>query len=429
VSADPRSIRFYFDYISSNAYLAWTQLAPLAAKYGAVIKPVPVLFAGLLEAHGQLGPAEVPAKSRWMVINNARKAMLLGVPLQPPAHHPFNPLLALRVSSLPMSPAERSILTTALFEAVWVRGLHVSEPAVVERVATEAGFDGRDCVARAALPETKARLRQQTDDAIARGVFGVPSMEVGSELFWGYDDFTYLEVVLAGRDPLAQMAHRGPMPVVTPSAQRRRVQQPSGAPSTPRTVEFYFDYGSPWSYLASTQLAALGDRTGCTVVYRPMLLGGVFKATGNQSPAATPIAAKLRYGSTDLLRYARLYEVPFHPNPHFPINTLLLMRVATAAQQAGVFERFHAAIYPAFWAEGKDLGNPDVIAAVLAAAGLDAPSLLARAGEDAAKSALRATTDEAVRRGAFGAPTFFVGDEMFFGNDRLALVERALRAV
>jgi 2-hydroxychromene-2-carboxylate isomerase len=120
--------------------------------------------------------------------------------------------------------------------------------------------------------------------------------------------------------------------------------------------------------------------------------------------------------------------VPFQFNPHFPIDTLRLMRAAHAAQRLGAFAAFHAAIYPAFWAQGTDLGDPEVLGRVLTQAGLDADALLAAAGDDSAKQALRATTEEALERGVFGAPTFFVGDEMFFGNDRLDFVENALRA-
>ena len=218
------TVRFYFDYISSNAYLAWTQLPALAARYGATIDPVPVLFAGLLEAHGQLGPAEIPAKSLWMAKNNARKAAVLSVPLNPPAFHPFNPLLALRASSLALEPAARNALIGALFEAVWVRALHVSEPAVLERIGDEVGVGGAALVAQAQQPEAKASLRRQTDDAIARGVFGVPSMLVGDELFWGYDDFPYVELALAGRDPLDAAQWRQWSGASWPSAMRRRVR-------------------------------------------------------------------------------------------------------------------------------------------------------------------------------------------------------------
>jgi 2-hydroxychromene-2-carboxylate isomerase len=228
VSEDPRRVRFLFDYISSNAYLAWIELPKIAARYGAAIEPVPVLFAGLLEAHGQLGPAEVRPKALWMARNNLRKAALLGVPLEPPAHHPFNPLLALRVSALPMPDASRSKLIGALFEAVWVRGLHVSDPDTIARLASAAGLDGVAVVEQAGGAEAKARLRADTDAAIASGVFGVPSMQVGGETFWGYDDLPYLELHLAGKDPLdaaeAAKWNRG----TTASAMRRRFRTEPG---------------------------------------------------------------------------------------------------------------------------------------------------------------------------------------------------------
>jgi 2-hydroxychromene-2-carboxylate isomerase len=195
-------IRFYFDYISPNAYLAWTQLPPLAARNGCVIEPVPVLFAGLLEAHRQLGPAEVAPKMHWMWKNILRKAAVIGVPLNAPAFFPFNPLLALRVSSLELHANERLSLVDAMFDAVWVRGLHIAEPEVIEKVATEAELDGRRLITQAQQPACKAQLRKQTDQAITDGVFGVPTMVVGDELFWGYDDMTFLQRFLDGTDPI-----------------------------------------------------------------------------------------------------------------------------------------------------------------------------------------------------------------------------------
>lgn len=217
-------ILFYFDYESPNAYLAWAQLPALAARNGAVFEPIPVLYAGLLDAHGQLGPGEVPAKALWMTKNVARKAALLGLELNPPAYLPFNPLLALRVTLLARTDEERSALIDALFRAVWVRALHVSEPAVVERVAGELGLDGADLVARAQEPEVKARLRRQTEEAVGRGVFGVPAMLVGDELFWGYDDFPFLELFLAGEDPLPAESRGNNLRLRPASAARRRVR-------------------------------------------------------------------------------------------------------------------------------------------------------------------------------------------------------------
>jgi 2-hydroxychromene-2-carboxylate isomerase len=216
------TVRFYFDYISPNAYVAWTQLPAIAKRHGVAIEPVPVLFAGLLEAHGRLGPAEIPVQMRWMWKNVLRKATLLGIPFVPPAFHPFNPLLALRSSSLPLAEPERTRLIDALFRAVWARGLHVSEPAVVERVADEVGLSGAALVAAAQHADCKARVREQTADAIARNVFGVPSMGVGDELFWGYDDFPYLELFLSGKDPVDPSDWRRWSEPRSPSAVRER---------------------------------------------------------------------------------------------------------------------------------------------------------------------------------------------------------------
>ena len=175
-------------------------------------------------------------------------------------------------------------------------------------------------------------------------------------------------------------------------------------------------------------MVGLVERTGCRIAYRPMLLGGVFKATGNRSPMLEPVEAKRRYGALELRRFVAHYGCRFRPNPHFPIDTLRLMRACHAAIAQGVFEAFHAAVYPAFWAEEENCGDEEVLVRVLEAAGLDAARIVRAAAEPEAKAALRATTEEAVARGAFGAPTFYVGDEMFFGADRLPFVEAALRA-
>lgn len=192
-----------------------------------------------------------------------------------------------------------------------------------------------------------------------------------------------------------------------------------------RTLEFYFDYGSPYSYLADTQVEAIAQRSGATLVRKPMLLGGVFKATGNHSPAELP--QKSKWSGFDMLLWARHYGVPFQRNPFFPVNTLALMRGAAAAQIDGTFERYHPAVYKAMWVDGRNLNDMKEIAAVLAAAGLDPAKVGARIQDQDVKDRLKATTEEAVARGVFGAPTCFVDNMMFFGNDRLPFVEMALK--
>jgi 2-hydroxychromene-2-carboxylate isomerase len=216
---DRRRLTFYFDYISHNAYLAWSQLGSLAERHELAVDLVPVLFAAMLNTHGQLGPAEIPAKSAWMARDVIRKAIRLGIPLTPPASHPFNPLLALRVSSLPLVEEERPRLVRALFEATWARGLDVSAPEVVADVAGELGMDGLALVAEAGSQSSKERLREQTTRAIEAGAFGVPSMVVGEELFWGFDDLPHLELYLRGEDPLGEVDWE-PWLGVRPSARR-----------------------------------------------------------------------------------------------------------------------------------------------------------------------------------------------------------------
>lgn len=191
------------------------------------------------------------------------------------------------------------------------------------------------------------------------------------------------------------------------------------------TVEFFFDYVSPYSYLADARIADVCREAGATLVYRPFFLGGVMKAAENRPPGL--VAAKARYMLTDLERWASSYGVPMRFAARFPQNTLRAMRVALAAQDAGVFEPYHRAAFRAVWAEGRDLGNEGDLVAVLHAAGLAPGRLLDASEEPALKERLKAQTQEAVDRGAFGAPTFFVGDTMFFGNDRLDHLAAHLR--
>ena len=192
-----------------------------------------------------------------------------------------------------------------------------------------------------------------------------------------------------------------------------------------RAIEFFFDYGSPASYLAYTQMPAIAERTGATIIYRPMLLGGVFKATGNRSPIEIPPKGAWMMG--DLARFAKRYGVPYARNPHFPLNTLNLMRGAIAAENEGRLIPYSDAIFRAVWADQRNMEDPIVIAAVLREAGFDPAAMMAAIGTAQVKDGLRANTEEAVARGVFGAPTFFVGKELFFGQDRLDFVEEEAR--
>lgn len=195
-----------------------------------------------------------------------------------------------------------------------------------------------------------------------------------------------------------------------------------------KSFEFLFDFGGPNSYLAHKKLPEICALTGAEVTYVPILLGGLFKLTNNLAPlmryADTP--AKRNYEMLEFDRFVKANKLPFKMNPHFPINSLHLMRGAVAAQHLGCFMPYVEAIMTAMWEDGANTGDPDVVKDVLCQAGLDSAALLAKAEDPAVKAELMANTEQAAERGAFGVPTFFVGGEMFWGKERLAQVAEAL---
>ncbi len=193
-----------------------------------------------------------------------------------------------------------------------------------------------------------------------------------------------------------------------------------------KSFEYWFDFGSPAAYLAFTQISKLEAETGAQCVYKPMLLGGVFQATGNHSPATIP--AKGAYTFGDFKRFAVRYGVAINPNPFFPVNTLMLMRGAIGLQRQNDprFLDYCRAVFDAIWVQSLNMNDPAAVGGALAKAGFDPMALLALTNEQATKDALKAATQEAVARGIFGAPTFFVGEQMFWGQDRIDFVKEAL---
>ncbi len=196
-------MQFLFDFISPYAYLAWTQINALAERHKRSVEPVPVLFAGLLNAHGHKGPAEIPAKRRYVFVDCCRKAHRLGLPpLTPPPTHPFNPLLALRAAAYPCDPLQQRRFIDALFAATWTGGGGIETEQAIAAQAAKAGLDAAAVLAYATSEPAKTALRRCTEEAIARGVFGVPTVLLGQELFWGTDSLDHLEDYLLGKDPV-----------------------------------------------------------------------------------------------------------------------------------------------------------------------------------------------------------------------------------
>ena len=191
-----------------------------------------------------------------------------------------------------------------------------------------------------------------------------------------------------------------------------------------KNIEFHFDFGSPTAYLAYTQLKLIAERNETKIEYYPILLGGVFKATGNNPPAAVP--AKGKYMMVDLQRYANKYRVPYERNPYFPVNTLALMRGAVSYQDDGDFIKYIEVMFRNMWIEPKNLNDEEVLKKVLIENNFDVDDFIRRITDQNVKDKLISNTENAVNKGAFGAPTMFVGDQMFFGQDRVEFVEEYL---
>jgi 2-hydroxychromene-2-carboxylate isomerase len=196
-------------------------------------------------------------------------------------------------------------------------------------------------------------------------------------------------------------------------------------------VQFRFEFGSPNAYLSHLVIPAIEQRTGAHFEYVPILLGGIFKLTNNRSPMESfaGVRNKMEYQHLETERFIRRHRITRYKfNPFFPVNTLTLMRGAVAAKQLGVFERYAACVFDGMWAEPRKMDDPGVLSAVLTDSGLDAKRIIDLTQDPAVKSELLTNTESSVQRGSFGSPTFFVGDEIYFGKDRLAEVEEAIRS-
>jgi 2-hydroxychromene-2-carboxylate isomerase len=204
---------------------------------------------------------------------------------------------------------------------------------------------------------------------------------------------------------------------------------PKAGEDMSKTLEFIFDFGSPNAYLAFHALPPLLERTGALLVVNPCLLGGIFKATGNQGPtvAFANVKGKLDYERLEIERFIKRFRLSkFRFSPYFPVNSLLITRGLVAAEMAGVAAPYIETVLAATWEDGLKMDDPVVVAAQLDSAGLDGEKLVARTKDDDVKQKLISNTQSAVDRGVFGVPTFFVGDEMFFGKERLGQVEEEL---
>jgi 2-hydroxychromene-2-carboxylate isomerase len=403
-----RSFTFWFDFTCPYAYLASKEVEAVAARTGARLELRPMLLGGVFAARAtpqRLFETFHPPRLLHQANDLRRLAQLAGVPLTTPAGHPIRSVDALRVllaAGEPFGP-----LMHRFFCAYWAENLDLSDRAVLGRLVTELGHDAGALLERAGSPEVRDELRRRTDEACALGIFGAPSFVVDGALYFGQDRLALVERALGGAGALPE-APRGPL----------------------SPVDFYFDYSSPYAYLASERVeAVLGDAAR----WRPMLLGGLFKQLGTPSvPFFAQGEAKQQHTVVDLFRQAERAGAPFAWPSRFPIGSILALRVTLAARAAETREgrALVHRLFRAFWAEDQDLADPAVVRALCDEVGLDGRELVERASAPEAKAALFAATEHAFGEGVFGAPTFVVHlpegrRALYWGSDRLDLAARA----
>lgn len=418
------------------AYLASRRIEALAQRVGATVDWRPVLLGGVYRAVGQadypsaIGP---PEKLRMNALDLHRWAALDGVPLRVPAGHPRRSVEAMRLV-VSVSGDERRAVSRALYEAYWVDGADVADVAVLARVVRDkVGWPEERTRGVLADAGVKAALHEATAEAVARGVFGVPTfvVEETGELVWGQDRMAVLEGMLARADRKEQQA-TGDRQQATGNG--GWTEEAGGGARA--ELDFWFDPSSPYAYLAATQLAGLQARTGAPVRWRPLFLGARFKQLGYPAdPLQRYPAVKSEYLKRDFARAARHLGIALVMPKTFPQSSLQALRMLVAAEARGGqpdMVRLALAIYDAYWSGGDlDLADLAALARVADAAGLPGAALADQAQTPAVKQALVALTEEAAAAEIFGAPFFRVthpggATDWFWGHDRLPLVERAL---
>ena len=392
-------LEWFFDVICPHTFLAASRIETLARATGHELLLRPVSLASLYQRQRLPSQPEQqwPENKRTLFrMDTHRQAELAGLRLRGPLQRPVTES-ALAQQLLAGAPGDaRAPLMHALLSAAWERGKPLDDEGLLQRLADDHGVDPALAYAENSL----AALEDNTEEAAARGVFGVPTVMLGDDLWWGAD-----------RLPLVAAALGGAPPVQTsyPDGHRRR-------------LEVFHDFSSPFSYLACTQVERIAAEHGAELIWRPMLLGALFKSIGTPMiPLQAMSTNRQAWGVRDMQRWAREWGVPFHFTSHFPLNTVLALRVSAVAPE------LIQPLYRAAWAEDRDLGDQGTVSAIIRDNGLDPAEVLDRATADDNKAVIKENTARAEALGACGAPTLVVDNRLvFWGQDRLDMVAHAL---
>lgn len=381
------TIDFWFDVVCPYAWAASARVPWLEQVTGRTVRWRPILLGGVFRAHGSPDvPAQAmaPARARTIEHDVRRTTAAVGLTASYPPDHPRRTVEAMRLLTA-AAPAQVPGLAHDLWHAYWTEGRRLTEHAVLAELAARHEVD----VARIDAPDVKDALRAHTDEAVAHGVFGVPTFTVDGHRAWGADRMDVL-------------AHQLGADV--------RPRLPAGP------VEVFHDFSSPYAYLGvMAMLRRDGGTEGLTLT--PMLLGALFRGIGTPMvPVATFVEAKQRWVREDLAEQAAWRGLPFRFTSHFPLRTVTALRVALIEPAAT------AALYRGAWVDDIDLGEPGALRELLDGAGLDGSGLIEGTRDPGVKERLKANTDRAMALGVPGAPTFLADGELYWGQDRLGVL-------
>lgn len=388
------TIEFFYDIVCPYAYLASRQIESIAKRSNATIRWVPVLLGGIYRSiNTSQYPAKTWSKSKQLLgakdlVRQAKKA---GINLTYPKGHPKRSVEAMRL--LCACPKDKKPqLTHALYESYWQEGRDISDPIMLNAISQKFGL-AKDLFTS---PNGKQQLYTNTDEAVKRGAFGVPTMFVGEKMWWGQDRLHFVE------DSIKTMEKSWPK---------------GSAPQ--KVMDFYHDFSSPFSYLASTQIESLAQSYQTKLRFKGILLGAIFKQIGTPNvPLFTMSKQKQRYFLKDLHDWANWWNVPFQFPTVFPVRTVLPLRVTLI-----VPELTHA-FYHALWAQNRNIGDPNIVNEILLENNKDPQTVLAQI--PMAKEQLRKNTTEALNNGVFGVPSMYVDKKLWWGQDRLFDVAKYL---